>query len=340
MARFLSFDKSELELLLISIAFQIIAFFTILRVATGIAATSPSQAANSTSPAIVVPQNITSSVVIPSSTPQFVSPVGSTISAGFILALLFVGANVVVIGLLAYLYRRKKMRWFSLLISLFLIFNVTELYFTFLSGFSSWIPIGASFAALVITVLAAYRGSALVTNIIALVLALELGSSFPVLLQAPLNWIIPAVYAVFDLYAVYYGRMGKLVRDIARAEDQERSSVSPSHTIATTGLSSTNVSSPAVVTPSRLSKWPEFGLLSIRLSDIEIGMADIAFYTMVPSVALLLDRVIAFFVVMAAVDIGILLSFTVFRKREVSPGLPVPILLGLGTLLIVSLVIR
>jgi hypothetical protein len=340
LARFFSFEKSELQLLLISIVFQVIAFFTILRVATGVAATSSSQAANSSSPVIIVPHNITSSVSIPNSTPQFVSPVGSTVSAGLILALLFVGANVVVIGFLAFLYRRKKMKLFSLLISLFLIFNVTELYFTFVSGLSSWIPIGASFAALVITVLAAYRGSALITNAIALVLALELGSCFPVLLQAPLNWIIPAVYAVFDVYAVYYGRMGKLVRDVARDEDQRQNGGSPLP--PTTGITqSVNVSSSGNPAPSgRLSKWPDFGLLSIRLSDIEIGMADIAFYTMVPAVALLLDRVIAFFVVMAAVDVGILLSFTVFRKREISPGLPVPILLGLGALLVVSLIVK
>jgi hypothetical protein len=343
LARFFSFEKSELELLLISITFQIVAFFTILRVATGVAAISSSQTANSSSPAIVIPRNITSSVVIPSSTPQFVSPVGSTISAGFILALIFVGANVAVIGFLAFLYRRKKMRWFSLLISLFLIFNVTELYFTFLTGLSSWVPIGASFAALVITVLAAYRGSALVTNAIALVLALELGSAFPVLLQAPLNWIIPAVYAVFDVYAVYYGRMGKLVRDVSRDEDQRHSdrlspTVASSRSAVPSTSSSSSTESPG---PSgRLSRWPDFGLLSIRLSDIEIGMADIAFYTMVPAVALLLDRVIAFIVVMVAVDIGILLSFTVFRKREVSPGLPVPILLGLGALLVVMLFVR
>ncbi len=343
LARFFSFEKSELELLLISIVFQVVAFFTILRVATGVAATSSSQAANSTSPPIIIPHNITSSVSIPNSTPQFVSPVGSTVSAGLILALLFVGANVVVIGFLAFLYRRKKMKLFSLLISLFLIFNVTELYFTFISGLSSWIPIGASFAALVITVLAAYRGSALITNVIALALALELGSCFPVLLQAPLNWIIPAVYAVFDVYAVYYGRMGKLVRDVARDEDQRQNSGSPLPTATSAIPQSADLSSSSSGNPApsgRLSKWPDFGLLSIRLSGIEIGMADIAFYTMVPAVALLLDRLIAFFVVMVAVDVGILLSFTVFRKREISPGLPVPILLGLGALLVVSLVVK
>lgn len=339
MARF--FGRSEIELLSISIAFQIVSLFTLLRVATGIAAFTPPS--NSTTSALAIPPNITSSVTIPISTPQFVAPAGGSISASFILALVFVAANVVVIGFLAFLYRRKKMKWFSLLISLFLVFIVTELYFTFISGLSSWFPIIASLVVLGVTVFAAFRGNLIVTNALALIVALELGSSFPVLLQAPLNWIIPAVYAVFDIYAVYYGRLGKLVREVGRNEEKSNS---PKETVTSspTPLGSTDgvASKPSGQNAPRLSKWPDFGLLSVRLSDIEIGMADIAFYTMVPTIAALLVAhysIIAFFVVMAAVDAGIVISFTLFRKREVSPGLPVPILLGLATLLVVSLIV-
>lgn len=311
-----------------------------LRVATGIASFNP--ATNSTT-AIVVPANIDQNITIPNSTPQFVSPAGSNLSGSFIIALIFVAANVVVIGFLAFLYRRKKMKWFSLLISLFLVFIVTELYFTFLSGLSSWLPLVASFVALGITIFGVYRGSSFVTNAIALILAIELGSSFPVLLQAPLNWIIPAVYAVFDIYAVYYGRLGKLVREVASGEGASVSKPKVSGTVSTPlPTTSAQAISDGSKKTGNLSKWPDFGLLSIKLSEIEIGTADIAFYTMVPAVAALLVArysLIAFFVVMAAVDVGIVLSFLLFRKREVSPGLPIPILLGLAALLVVSLII-
>lgn len=315
-------------MLLVTVSFQVLSLFTALRVATGVAASNPSQIPNSTQPVIVVPSKPTQNVVIPNSTPQFVSPVGSTIDASLVLAILFVAANIVVIGLLAYLYRRKKMKWFSLIVSLFLSSLVTELYFSFVSGLYSWIPIAAAVVALGVTLFAALRGSALVTNAIALVLALELGSSFPVLLQAPLNWIIPAVYAVFDVYAVYYGRMGKLVKEVTDAEQFDRKA--DSSAVVEGGRAKSR----------RLARWPDFGLLSIHLSEVEIGMADIAFYTMLPTVALLLNSLIAFVAVMATVDVGIFLSFILFRKREVSPGLPVPILLGLGALLVVSLVIH
>ncbi|MGI0085166.1 MAG: hypothetical protein ACREBQ_08800, partial [Nitrososphaerales archaeon] len=259
--------------------------------------------------------SITQQITIPDSTPQFVNPVGSGRDASLILALLFVGANVVVIGLLAVLYRRKKMQWFSLLISLFLIFNVTDLYFSFLAGLSSYIPFVAAFLGLLITLYAAFKGMSWLVSVLALVVALELGGVFPVLLPSPLNWLIPLVYAVFDVYAVYYGRMGKLVKQVSKGEDSPEAK------------------------NGKLGKWPEFGLLSIRMRDVEIGMADIAFYTMVPGVALVLGGVLAFAVTVVAVDLGMILSFTVFRKSEVAPGLPIPILLGLGTLLILQLLV-
>ena len=297
--------------MLLTLAFQIISLFTLFRVATGIASFNPQQ--NVTQP-IFLPSNVTQPIVIPNSTPQFVNPVGSGLDASLVLALLFVGANVVVISLLAILYRKKKMQWFSLLVSLFLVFNVTELYFSFILGLSSFIPIIAAFAGVAITLYAAIKGIIWLASLLALLVALELGGAFPVLLQAPLNWIIPLVYAIFDVYAVYFGSMGKLVKQVSNSQESNQGKER-----------------------RKLSKWPEFGVLSIRFRDIEIGMADIAFYTMVPGVALILSGFLAFAIVTIAVDAGMILSFTVFRKSEVAPGLPIPILLGLAALLAVSL---
>jgi hypothetical protein len=317
-------SRSEIQLLAITIAFQILSLITLLRVATGIASTSPSENASST--VIVIPKNLNQTIAIPAGPLEFGTPGGNTLGASLVLVLLFVGANVVVIGLLAYLYRKRRMKLFSFLVSLFLVFNVTELYFTFLLGIYSIVPIIASFFSLGITALAALRGIPWITNALALIVALELGSAFPILLQAPLNWLIPAVYAVFDIYAVYYGRLGKLVRQVSKSEETK------------TEPQIEKKKDEAEVR-GRLRRWPEFGLLSIRLGSIEIGMADIAFYTMVPAVALLLTNLLGFFVVMVAVDIGLVLSFGLFRKSDVSPGLPVPILSGLVVLLIFSFLI-
>lgn len=297
--------------MLLTLAFQIISMFTLFRVATGIASFNPQQ--NVTQP-IVLPSNVTQPIVIPNTTPQFVNPVGSGLDASLVLALLFVGANIIVISLLAILYRKKKMQWFSLLISLFLVFNVTELYFSFIMGLSSFIPIIAAFAGVAITLYSAMKGIIWLASLLALLVALELGGAFPVLLQAPLNWIIPLIYAIFDVYAVYFGSMGKLVKQVTNSQESNEGKEK-----------------------RRLSRWPEFGVLSIRFRDIEIGMADIAFYTMVPGVALILSGFLAFAIVTIAVDLGMILSFTVFRKSEIAPGLPIPILLGLAALLAVSL---
>jgi hypothetical protein len=316
-------DKSESLLLGFSILFQIISLFTLLRVATGVAA------ANSTTPptkAVVIP-TLNQSVSVPNSTPQFVNPAGGGIDSSLLLVAFFVAANIIVVSLLALLYRKKRMKWFSIVISVFLIFNVTELYFSFIAGLYSLLPISAAIVASVITIWSAIRGYTNVVNILALFLALELGSSFPVLLQAPLNWIVPGVYAVFDIYAIYYGRLGKLVKQVGDAENETRKDDQ--------SKPSEKVQSPK---RPRLGKWPDFGLLTISFDKIEIGMADIAFYTMVPAIALILVSLTAFFVVMVVLDIGLVISFYVFRNKEVAPGLPIPILLGLGALLLMYLI--
>jgi hypothetical protein len=238
----------------------------------------------------------------------------------------FVIANIAVVSMLAFLYRKKRMKWFSIIISVFLIFNVTLLYFSFIAGLYSILPVVAGIVASIITIVAAARGYPKVVNLLALFLALELGSSFPILLQAPLNWIVPTVYSVFDIYAIYYGRLGKLVKQVGDAESQvkKESDAKPK-----------DLSKP--IKKTRFGKWPDFGLLTVNFGKIEIGMADIAFYTMVPAIALILVSVLAFFVVMIVLDLGLVLSFYVFRNREVAPGLPVPILLGLFALLLMYL---
>ena len=316
-------DRSEALLLGFSILFQIISLFTLLRVATGIAGTNP----GSSSQVVVVPSSLNQSISVPSSTPQFVNPAGSGLDPSLILAAVFVIANIAVVSMLAFLYRKKRMKWFSIIISVFLIFNVTLLYFSFIAGLYSILPVVAGIVASIITIVAAARGYPKVVNLLALFLALELGSSFPILLQAPLNWIVPTVYSLFDIYAIYYGRLGKLVKQVGDAESQvkKESDAKPK-----------DLSKP--IRKSRLGKWPDFGLLTINFGKIEIGMADIAFYTMVPAIALILVSVLAFFVVMVVLDLGLVLSFYVFRNREVAPGLPVPILLGLFALLLMYLI--
>ena len=313
-------EKSELALLSATIVFQLISLLTLLRVATGVASTQ----SNSTSPVIIVPSSLNQSISVPDSTPQFQNPVGNGLSSGFVLAAVFVGANIVVISLLALLYRKKKMKLFSVVISLFLIFNVTDLYGSFLLGLDSSYPLILAVVASVICIGAALLKSEKTINALALLLALELGSSFPVLLQTPLNWIVPGVYAVFDIYAIYYGRLGKLVRQVGKGADEAKSA-EPHQDVA----------QPSKKKQGITSGWPEFGLLTVNLGKIEIGMADIAFYSMVPAVALIVRSLFAFVVVMIAVDVGLLVSFYAFRNREVSPGLPIPILSGLLALLIV-----
>ncbi len=318
---------------------------TLLRVSTGVAAVNPPSTgqSNSTGAVIVIPHSLNESVSVPQSTPQFQNPAGNGLDASFLLAALFVGANIVVISLLAYLYRKKRMKLFSIIVSVFLIFNVTELYVSFITGLYSALPFIAAAVASLATILAAFGRRPWLVNALALVLALELGSSFPVLLQTPLNWIVPAVYSFFDIYAIYFGRLGRLVRQVGKSRDEEnpagksRSDKTDSQMQGISQADGDEAQNKCRTKRRESGGWPDFGLLTVNIDKIEIGMADIAFYSMVPAVALIIKNMFAFVVVLVAVDAGLLVSFYAFRNKDVAPGLPIPILSGLAALLIVTL---
>ncbi|MGA2875691.1 MAG: hypothetical protein ABSE82_09155 [Nitrososphaerales archaeon] len=169
-----TFGQSEALLLGVTVAFQIISFFTLLRVATGIAALNQT---NSNPGAFVIPSSLNQSISVPVSTPQFQNPAGSGLDASLILVALFIAANIIVVSALAFLYRKKRMKLFSIAISVFLIFNVTLLYFSFISGVSSTIPILAGIVASIATIIAAFYGSSRFVNYLAFFIALELGCS-------------------------------------------------------------------------------------------------------------------------------------------------------------------
>ncbi len=90
-----TFGQSEALLLGVTAAFQVISFFTLLRVATGIAAV------NQTNPhpgAIVMPSSLNQSISVPVSTPQFQNPAGGGLDASLILVALFIAANIIVVS--------------------------------------------------------------------------------------------------------------------------------------------------------------------------------------------------------------------------------------------------
>lgn len=109
--------------------------------------------------------------------------------------------------------------------------------------------------------------------------------------------VLLAALAVYDLVSVYRGPIGK----IAEMADLE-----------------------------------EFKGAVLTVGDLTIGMGDLVFYSMLVSNAMINFGALAYLGAFAGVALGSFLGFKMLERREVFPGLPLAMALGLAAMLIVG----
>jgi hypothetical protein len=131
------------------------------------------------------------------------------------------------------------------------------------------------------------------TGILAFVGA-EVGSFFAEALPPLTALVLPAAFALYDIYAVFKGPLKMLI------------GTAPN--VALVGM-------------------------SIRAGVFTLGLGDIVFYTMLPSLALLLAGSVAALETVLAIDAGVILTLFFLTKRRLLPGLPIPMLFGIAVLL-------
>ncbi len=110
--------------------------------------------------------------------------------------------------------------------------------------------------------------------------------------------LILAFLAVYDIVAVYKGPVGK---------------------IANTGLD-------------------QLKGLSFAFKDIQMGLGDLVFYSMLCGIMLLYYGFVSYALSVVGVLSGSYVTFVLLQRKGIFPGLPIPILLGLTTGLLGSLV--
>jgi len=101
--------------------------------------------------------------------------------------------------------------------------------------------------------------------------------------------LILAFLAVYDIIAVYKGPVGK---------------------IASSGLD-------------------QLRGLSFAFKELQMGLGDLVFYSMLSGAMLLKIGLPSYFLASAGILIGSFATFLLLEKKQVFPGLPIPILLGL-----------
>jgi len=137
--------------------------------------------------------------------------------------------------------------------------------------------------------LAIFRTHRKVSDVIILCLGGALGAFLGASIATLSTVLILVALAVYDAFAVYYGLLGKIARN---------------------GLD-------------------QFRGLSFSFKDIQMGLGDLTFYSMLSGHMLLNFGLVPCLASIVGISLGCLLAFQMLKKRGVFPGLPFSIFLGL-----------
>jgi presenilin-like A22 family membrane protease len=217
---------------------------------------------------------------------------GSLANAVYFAVLAGVGATV-----LYFLLKRSKLRLITVLIGFALTaaaFMLSLVYFS--AGLSGFLIPYAGLIVLVASLLVtmgvdyAIFGARRFSAVAVLGIGAGLGAFLGFSLPTPSTILILCALAVYDVYAVYRGSVGKIARE---------------------GID-------------------ELRGLSFSFRDFQMGLGDLTFYCMLSGHMFLYFSFVACLASMLGILIGCLVSFFMLERREMFPGLPFPIFLGLA----------
>jgi len=181
----------------------------------------------------------------------------------------------------------------SLLLSLF------YLSVLFASVQNAEIPVIAlSIFLTVFVVVSVFRLGSRVRNAVVVCLGGALGVFFGASIPLLSALLILCFLAVYDVFAVYKGPVGK---------------------IANVGLD-------------------QLKGLSFSFKDIQMGLGDLVFYSMLSGSMLFNFGFVSYVVSIVGILFGAFLTFVMLEKKGIFPGLPIPVFLGLAGGLLTSLI--
>jgi presenilin-like A22 family membrane protease len=234
-------------------------------------------------------------------TPFPESIVGSFGNAFYFVILVGVGASV--LYLLLKWKNRRLVAWITGFAFTAAVFMLSIIYISL--AFSRFVipsmEVLTLILSLFITTLADYaifRRHSKICDIVVLCLGGALGTFLGFSIPTLSAILILGFLAVYDVFAVYHGPVGKIARS---GLDQLRG-------------------------------------LSFSFRDIQMGLGDLTFYSMLSGHMLVNYGFISCSVSIIGILIGCLLGFKMLERKGMFPGLPFPILFGLTAGLLVSLI--
>jgi presenilin-like A22 family membrane protease len=242
----------------------------------------------------------TSAIYLYEVTPFPEDVTGSFGNAFYFVVLVGVGASL--IYLLLKWKGRRLINWITgsvLVIAVFML-SIIYLYAAF-SQFSFFaldiIVFGLAFGITALAVVTIFQNHAKTLNLVILCLGGALGAFLGASIPSLSAFLILSFLAVYDVFAVYHGPVGKIARS---------------------GLENLRG-------------------LSFSFKDIQMGLGDLTFYSMLAGHMLIFFGLKSCLASIVGILIGCLLAFKMLEKKGMFPGLPFPIFLGLALGLAASL---
>ena len=152
-------------------------------------------------------------------------------------------------------------------------------------------------------------GFMLATSLIAAYLAVSIAP--------PTLFVLPVAFALYDVYAVFRGPLRTLIKvmplkqkKVIRSEKQKRAAIAEMH--------------------------KQLGLMAARIGGFTIGAGDFTFYSMLVAAAYVLKGLLSALAVGVAINAGVVLTLWILQRyQKPLPGLPIPIFLGIATMILI-----
>jgi len=231
----------------------------------------------------------------PSYAPAGTSPTGSVLNA-----IILVGAAFVLTLGLVWLLRRKRVTSFKVIVFASVAFSGFILTLVTADDFAVQylppaleIPFSFGGAALVVVLLIYIifvKNSPWLSTFVLAFVGAEVGSFLAETLPPWTALALPIAFSVYDIYAVFRGPLKALI------------GTAPN--VALVGM-------------------------SIKAGEFTLGLGDVVFYTLLPSLAFFQWGVGVALYTVVAIDIGMVITLFLLSKRRLLPGLPIPMLLGI-----------
>ncbi|MCD6484219.1 MAG: hypothetical protein J7L47_03805 [Candidatus Odinarchaeota archaeon] len=239
------------------------------------------------------------------------------VAAPWLNAVFFVGLSLVAATIFLILIRKGKIFVLKLIFGFSLWFSSSFILFYILLIL---LPLSTIMELYAIALFSFVFGFLLALSLVSHKIPVEIRNIFVIALSSIIGfflgynsptWSIVAILvglALYDMYAVKKGPLGKLVTELEKGEEQGNGDILP--------------------------------FLGYTTNILQIGLGDLVFYTVL--VTHLLSRPQYGIVDATAAAIGVLLgaaiTFSMLKKEKMLPGLPLSIFLGLGLVGLVELI--